>query len=268
VVLARVAQRSAGQVVGTFEFRKRLGMESTDQAGGCFQDASCLNRVAVSLGVGRILTGTVNQQSRRYWFDLTWRDIATGQVRKSVFREVSGSLDELVRAAQDATDDVLTPPAPRGRVRVSSTLSATRVSIDEREVGTAPLLSDELPLGRHAVKAQREGHFSWSGAVAIEKAEILDLRLDERHLPPRKRAPALMAYGSGAAAFVALGAASILGIMASADPSFATREDAQRDFERRVRLGTSANVLLVSAAALGLCSGLLMWTYREHIWSE
>jgi PEGA domain len=265
VVIARVVQGSSAEIAGTPEFRRRLGLETPRQAGSCLEDANCLGRVAVSLGVTRIVAGSVSRRDKQYLFNLALHDIPGERVLARVFRIVEGSVDDLVRSVQDATDELFVVKPDPGRVRVTSATPTARVTIDDAFVGTTPVVSGNLVPGKHTVRVEKRGHFAWASEVQVPQASTLEINLTPDSLPERKTLPSVVAYGSGGAALLALIAGTTLGLLAQREPSAANRADAQSDFEQRLRMGTAADALLASAAVLGIGSALVFWFYRDHI---
>jgi len=265
VVIARVVQKTAAEIAGTPEFRRRLGLETPRQADGCLENPTCLGRVAVALGVTRIVTGSVSERPKQYLFNLALHDIQTEKVLQRVFRVVDGSVPDLVRAVQDATDELFESKPIPGHVRVTSAVPAARVSVDEAYVGTTPLVSGSLLPGKHLVRVDKPGHLAWSSDVDVPLASTVEINLPADSLPERKSVPAIMAYGSGAGALLCLIAGTTFGILAQRESIAANRQEAQDDFEQRLRMGTAADALLASAAALSIGSALVFWLYRDHI---
>jgi len=240
-------------------------METPRQADGCLENPTCLGRVAVALGVTRIVTGSVSERPKQYLFNLALHDIQTEKVLQRVFRVVDGSVPDLVRAVQDATDELFESKPIPGHVRVTSAVPAARVSVDEAYVGTTPLVSGSLLPGKHLVRVDKPGHLAWSSDVDVPLASTVEINLPADSLPERKSVPAIMAYGSGAGALLCLIAGTTFGILAQRESIAANRQEAQDDFEQRLRMGTAADALLASAAALSIGSALVFWLYRDHI---
>ena len=96
VTMARVAQRGH-QVAGAEEFRARLGGPGGRGAERCAEEAACLGRAAVSLGVTEILIGAVRARQGQYMFDLTLHDLRGGAADNRTFRLVDGPLSQLIR---------------------------------------------------------------------------------------------------------------------------------------------------------------------------
>jgi hypothetical protein len=82
--------------------------------------------------------------------------------------------------------------------------------------------------------------------------------------PRRWRWGPPLAYGSGAFAVASFAGAGILGTLATAEPSGATRADAQRDLQQRHLYATTANILWIAGGALlALSAAAFVWLRRE-----
>jgi hypothetical protein len=106
VIIARLA-RSGDELLGPDELSAHLGGPDRADVRACVQDARCLKRVAGELGAARAAVGEVAIGRGGYTFHLSLRASATGSVINEASRDVRGSLGELIRAAQDASDEVM-----------------------------------------------------------------------------------------------------------------------------------------------------------------
>jgi hypothetical protein len=190
VAMARVAGRRF-EVVGTEEFRGRLGMLRDPQA--CLQDAACLGRVAVELVVTKIVVGTLALERHQYLFHLALWDLPSGALENRVFRLVEGPVEDLVRNVQDAVDALFLPRPEPSRIHIDSEPRGARVFLDNVFLGVTPMLSPEVLAGRHLVAVDHEHHFPWTSTVEVPPGERLDVRLTAQSLPPaapaRRRRP-------------------------------------------------------------------------------
>lgn len=268
VVIARIAQTSGFQIAGTSEFRKRLGMENEHRARLCLEDPACIGTVAVSLGVTKIVSGSVAAHDKQYVFSLALRDMRTGEVEQRIFRLVDGAVDQLVTTAQQATVDLfVTPPAP-GHLRIGSNPPEARVAIDDAFVGTTPIISGNLVAGRHHLRVEKAGHFAWTSDVDVPAGSNLEIHLTPENLPRRLQWPASVAYGLTITAAAAAATGTVLGVLANVDPSSANRAVAQEQFEERRRLGLAADGVFIGAAVLGAAALTVFWVYRDHIFGR
>lgn len=265
IVIASVAQRAQTELVGTAEFRKALALDSDRVAQRCLMDVSCVGRVAVSLGVRRMLIGTVAQKKNQFLYTMTLNNIQTDRVENRVFRLVEGSVDQLIASVEEAASEIFRPQIEPSALRVTSDLQGSRVTVDEARVGLAPALAANLVPGRHQVTVEASGRFPWSSEVELLPGQTLDVRLAEANMPERKSWPRYAAFGTGGAAALALVAATGLGFVAQLEPDAVSREDAQRQFDQRRKLGFAADVSLATGGVLAVTSAILFWKYAPHI---
>src|SRR5437879_3008470 len=95
VIISRIAQRGGAEIAGKEEFRARLGVESDQRSQICLDDLACLGRAAVSLGVRRIVAGSVGTRGKQYLFSLNLNNVETGKIDARVFRLVEGGVEDL-----------------------------------------------------------------------------------------------------------------------------------------------------------------------------
>jgi hypothetical protein len=259
VAMARVADTPGRQVAGTAELRRRLGVESARQVTSCLDRQACLARVAVSLGVSRLITGAIRAESRRYFLNLALTGLAPGQGPPPIFRQVDGSLGELIRATQQGVDQLLDPRQIPGQLLVRSRPQGARVTVDDLVVGTTPIVSGALPPGPHRVRVEADRRFAWQSVIQVEPGRQLGLDLGERELPRRRLWAPYVAYGAAGAAVLSAGAGTVLGLLARGAPVGSTREQAQLDLDRRTTYGHMGTGLLASAAVLGAVSAVVFW---------
>jgi PEGA domain len=268
VVIARVAQRKNVQIVGTVEFRRRLGLESEDRARLCLEDGACVGTTAVSLGVTRILSGTIGRRGTQYLFALALRSMSTGAIEKRVFRLIDGALPDLIATVQREADDIFVRTPEPARLRVESDPADARVSIDDAFVGRTPVISGDLVSGSHRVRVDKDGRFPWASTVDVPAGSNLVINLSPANLPRRLAWPTYAVYATAAGAVVLTGVGAMLGTSAEVDPSLANRKEAQQDFERRRQVGLAADVTFVGAAVVAIVSAVLLYVYRDHIFGR
>src|SRR5207247_5238503 len=102
VIIGAIAQRRGVEMAGREEFRARLGVESEQRAQACIDDLSCLGRAAVSLGVRRIVVGTVGTRGKQHLFNLNLNNVESRQVENHIFRMIEGGVKDLIPAVQAA----------------------------------------------------------------------------------------------------------------------------------------------------------------------
>jgi len=138
VLIAYVAQHGGFEIAGKEEFRGRLGVENEQRAQQCLDDLSCLGRAGVSLGVRRIVAGTVGTRGKQFLFNLNLNNVEQGRVESRVFRLVEGGVEDLIRAVQEASGELFRPRVEPGKIQVASEPAGARVSIDNAYLGVTP----------------------------------------------------------------------------------------------------------------------------------
>jgi hypothetical protein len=268
MVIAAVARRGGVEVAGKEEFRARLRVTSEQQAQTCLEEVACVGRTAVSLGVRRIVTGTVGRRGPQFLFSLNLHDVQLGKVDNRVFRLVDGGLEDLIRAVENGCQELFRPRVEPGRIQVASSPAGARVAIDNAYLGVTPLISGTLLPGPHRVRVEADGRFPWISQVEVRAGQDLGINLTEANLPLRRRWPGYAAYGTGALAIAAASAGGFLGVLSQVNPTGDTREAAQRDLTQKQSLAFRSTAAFVTAGALGLMSGLLFVVYRDDIFGR
>jgi len=269
IVIARIAERHQLEMVGTVELRRRLQMEGQRPTPACIDDIACLGRIAVALGVARVVGGSVRAYpGDRFLIHMTITDVASGKVTGRFFRLVQSGVSQLIAAAQEGTDDLFRVRQEPGRIRVESDPGRARVTIDDLFVGTTPVLSSTLLPGPHRVRVEKENRFPWQEMVMVKPATELEIRLTAESLPMRRRWPTYVAFGGLGAAALSVGVGATFGALSQVEPDSGVRLRVQEDLGRRQDLATTANVLFGCGAALALFSSALLYLYRRDIFGE
>jgi PEGA domain len=268
MVIAAVARRGGVEVAGKEEFRARLGGMSDQRAQGCLEEIACVGRTAVSLGVRRIVTGSVGTRGRQFLFSLNLHDVEAGRVENRVFRLIEGSLDDLIKAIENGCMELFKPKVEPGRIQVHTIPVGARVSIDNAYLGITPLISGTLLPGPHKVRVESEQRFPWVSTVEVRSGQDLGINLTEANLPQRRRWPAKAAYGTGGLARAAAAAGGFLGVLSQVNPSGDTRDSIKDDFGQKERLARGANISFISAGALALVSTAMFVIYRDDIFGR
>src|SRR5580704_9224311 len=211
VLIAYVAQHGGFEIAGKEEFRARLGVENEKRAQSCLDDISCLGRAGVSLGVRRIVAGSVGTRGKQFLFNLNLDNVEEGKVESRVFRLVEGGVEDLIRAVQEASGELFRPHVEPGKIQVATDPDGARVSIDNAYLGVTPLISGTLLAGKHNVRVEADGHFPWASRVEVLPGQELQIKLTDANLPQRRAWPAAAAYGTAIAAAASLAAGGFLG---------------------------------------------------------
>ncbi|MDX2022974.1 MAG: PEGA domain-containing protein [Deltaproteobacteria bacterium] len=268
VVIAYIARQGSFELAGKEEFQSRLGVDSELRGQACLESLSCLSRAAVSLGVRRIVSGSVGTRGKQFLFSLALNNVESGQVENRVFRLIEGDVGLLIKAVEQGISELFKPRVEPGRVEVKSVPAGARVSIDNAYLGVTPLISGTLLPGAHKVRVEADNRFSWVSKVEVMPGQDLGINLTENNLPLRSRRPGRVAYTTGVMGVAALAAGGFFGVLSQTNTSGNTRADAQSDFNERKDFATYANVSLISGGALALISLATFVLYRDDIFGR
>lgn len=268
VIIAAIAQRRGVEMAGREEFRARLGVESEQRAQACIDDLSCMGRAAVSLGVRRIVAGTVGTRGKQYLFNLNLNNIETNRVENHIFRLVDGGVRDLIPAVQSATEELFKPRIEPGRIQLTSAPSGARVSIDNAYLGVTPLISGTLLAGKHTVRVEADGRFPWLSSVEVFPGQDLGVTLTEANLPRRRLWPAKAAVAATSFGGLSFAAGGFLGVLSQLTPSGATRADTQSDLDQKRHFGTAANVAFISGAAFTVAALYIVLRYHDDVFGR
>ena len=268
VIIAHAAQHGGFEIAGKEEFRARLGVENERRAQSCLDDISCLGRAGVSLGVRRIVAGSVGTRGKRYLFNLNLDNIQDGRVESRVFRLVEGGVEDLIRAVQEASTELFRPHVEPGKIQVASQPEGARVSIDNAYLGITPLISPTLLAGKHNVRVEADGRFPWTSRVEVLPGQELQIRLTPDNLPARRRFPTYGAYGGAALCVASLAAGGFLGVLSQLQPNGDSRAAAMADLDQKRKFAFAANVAFGASAVFGLVSLYYFIRYGDDVFGR
>ena len=268
IVIAHIAQRKDVELAGREEFRARLGVENEQRAQACIDDLGCLGRAAVSLGVRRIVAGTVGLRGNQFLFSLNLNNVENNTVENHIFRLVEGGIPDLIAAVETSTEELFRPRVEPGRIQITTLPTGARVSIDNAYLGITPLISGTLLAGRHNVQVEADNRFPWISSVEVVPGQELGVNLTERNLPERRSWPGPAAGGSAALAAVSFATGGFLGVLSQVTPSGATRAEAQSDFDQKQRFGTGANVAFIAGGVFTAAAVYLVARYHDDIFGR
>jgi hypothetical protein len=268
VIIAGIARRGGAEIAGKEEFRARLGVENERRAQACLDDIACLGRAAVSLGVRRIVAGSVGTRGKQFLFNLNLDNVESGKIENRVFRLVEGGVEDLIRAVQEGTDELFRARVEPGKIQIASDPQGARVSIDNAYLGVTPLISGTLLSGKHNVRVEADGRFPWTSRVEVMPGQELQIKLTPDNLPRRKRWPTVAAAGSTALAVVALATGGFLGGLSQLQPTGNTRAEAQQDEQQKRGFARAANVSFGAGALLGIVSLYFCIRYGDDIFGR
>jgi hypothetical protein len=268
MVIAAVARRGGVEVAGKEEFRARLGDMSEVRAQLCLEEIACVGRTAVSLGVRRIVTGTVGTRGPQFLFSLNLHDVEAGRVENRVFRLIEGSVNDLIAAVESGSQELFRPKVEPGRVQVASQPPSARVSIDNAYLGVTPLLSGALIPGVHRIRVEADGRFPWTSTVEVRSGKDLGINLTEANLPARRHWPTYTAYATGGLALGAGAVGTLLGILSQVNPSGDTRAAYIADGDQKATMAKTANACFIAAGAAALVTAGLVIFYRDDVFGR
>jgi hypothetical protein len=268
VIIAHAAQQGGFEIAGKEEFRARLGVDNDRRAQACLDDISCLGRAGVSLGVRRIVAGSVGTRGKRYLFNLNLDNVQDGRVESRVFRLVEGGVEDLIKAVQEASTELFRPRVEPGKIQISSQPEGARVSIDNAYLGITPLISPTLVAGKHNVRVEAADRFPWTSRVEVRPGEELQIKLTPENLPRRRRWPAYTAYASTTLAAAAFAAGGFLGVLSQPQPGGDSREAAMQDLDEKQTFARAANISFVAGAVLTAVAVYHFIRYRDDIFGR
>jgi len=268
VIIAYAAQHGGFEMAGKEEFRARLGVESERRAQACLDDISCLGRAGVSLGVRRIVAGSVGTRGKQVLFNLNLNNVQDGKVESRVFRLVEGGVENLIKAVQEASSELFRPRAEPGKISVASDPEGARVAIDNAYLGITPLISPTLVAGKHNVRVEATDRFPWTSRVDVRPGEELQIKLTPDNLPRRRRWPANTAYVSTGLAAIALAAGTFLGVISQLQPNGDSRQAAMQDLEQKRDFARAANISFIVSGTMAAVALFHFIRYQDDIFGR
>jgi len=268
VIIAYAAQHGGFEMAGKEEFRARLGVESESRAQACLDDISCLGRAGVSLGVRRIVAGSVGTRGKQVLFNLNLNNVQDGKVESRVFRLVEGGVENLIKAVQEASVELFRPRAEPGKISVASDPEGARVAIDNAYLGITPLISPTLVAGKHNVRVEATDRFPWTSRVDVRPGEELQIKLTPDNLPRRRRWPANTAYVSTGLAAIALAAGTFLGVISQLQPNGDSRQAAMQDLEQKRDFARAANISFIVSGTMAAVALFHFIRYQDDIFGR
>ena len=268
VIIAYAAQHGGFEIAGKEEFRARLGVESERRTQACLEDMSCLGRAGVSLGVRRIVAGSVGTRGKQVLFNLNLNNVQDGKAEGRVFRLVEGGVDALIKAVQEASSELFRPRVEPGKIQVASEPAGARVAIDNAYLGVTPLISPTLVAGKHNVRVEATDRFPWTSRVEVRPGEELQIRLTPDNLPRRRRWPANAATLSAALAAGAFATGAFLGVLSQMQPNGDSRQAAMQDLDEKRDFARGANIAFGAGALLAAIAVYHFIRYRDDIFGR
>ena len=278
VLVAAVSRREDAEIVGKEEFLARLSLRNRRQVEQCLQEKTCLARAETVLGLATMIFGYLGGEKDTYRLHLL-RVSAEGEVDSQVKREFAGGTEGLLSGIAPLLDQLYL--VEEASMKVKSSPPGAQVYLDDRPVGTTPLLLPRVAVGTHKLRLEAAGYETHSQAVQVEEVALevkVALKKKVSRVPPAHKkkddkagpsmgAPGLLFWSLGAASLLSLGSGGVLHGIAyqdaeeygsTADPSKA--DDIKRRGERR---WTAALVCYGAGLLLAASSAVVYWLETE-----
>lgn len=196
---AREARRAGGwDVMEPSRVEASLGRDGTRELVRCGDDARCLSEKARTLGVERIVGGSLRRRGESYRVALVHADAATGARLAGMEREIPVASRRLQRDVAAAAPALLAGEKDAtGVLRVVTETPGALVTIDGADVGATPLDRVVKP-GKHKVKVAGAG-FQDAAPVWVEVPAngIVEHRPRLYPIPARDRPNVSASEGAG-----------------------------------------------------------------------
>jgi len=282
--LTQVVTEQAGHTPGftaisQAELGSLLGVERQKQLLGC-GDQSCLAEIGGALGARLVLTGSLGKVGESYVLQLQLLDTQKAQIKARESRTITGPQSELLMAARDLTNRVLTgnPLDTTGKIKFAITPPGAKVVIDGKLAGTAPLASPvRLEQGTHRVHVEADGYISFDAALDAVASQTLFNSIDLVSTAPlmagsRRGAQGALGWAAIGIGVAAAAAGVVCGYVANKDyNSYKSAEyrlgsssvaGAVQDRSDTQTFATAANISYLGAGVFGLLGiSLEIWAF-------
>lgn len=253
LLIAAVAERVGGRIVGKEEFQAQLGQGDASTV-ECIESMTCLGRVGVALGVHEVIAGTIGRRGDRWAFSVNRIDVRTGHIEGRVFREVEGDLAAVVRALPQSVDDLYVDAIEPGRLVVRADVDGAEVSLDGVVVGTiegtSPVRRDLVPPGPHEVVVSARGRTPYRRAIDIEPGTTFALEAQLEALPQAGFEVPWPTWVFGGLAIASLATGIGVGVSSTAiAPGDTSMRGVQAFYAARANEAIAADVLFACAVA-------------------
>jgi hypothetical protein len=177
-VNAQAIASYAGEVVTTAQIKVALDASSLQAMAGCMSE-TCMADIAATVEAARVLGGSVNEVGDDLLITLILVDPSNGQRIDQRQRKVPKSADMYFYATKQLTSLLLTGRAvdPLVPVAITSSEAESKIVLDGKEVGTAPMTL-KLDPGDHDVRIVKDGFVLWKTTAKVEDATPLSLHAD------------------------------------------------------------------------------------------
>lgn len=289
-VLTEALSRHIPQLQGMRVEKSQQDLVEVKLVFGCTdENPSCMAKVGKSLGVHRLIYGSIRKQAQGglYVVAIKQLNVADSTVEKFITEAVA---PDLLRADNPPLNElvqrwlrVLLIEGLRGGLRVVSEPNGASVKLDGVPVGVTPLNLPEVDVGDHFVNIDMPGYVSLSRSIRIRGGLVHEvtatLGVPGGGVAPRKassfdwtKALKITSYVAAGLAGVSLIAAigTWRGYVGAEDGANASLETLQRRLESRGMGGQyagffgSSELLSSCAQVAGLASDMDYMAYQGH----
>jgi hypothetical protein len=141
VAISQLADRAAGELIGTPELRRFLDRENSKQGAiSCSRDIACLRRIGEALAIDRFVTGVLRRRDDGFAVELRLIDPASDAPVRHLERATSVSaVEPLIRVTQEAIDTLFAPAPLPASFGIRSAPEDANVGLGDRDLGkTSP----------------------------------------------------------------------------------------------------------------------------------
>ncbi len=278
VLLAALARQGQTEIVGKEEFLARLDLKERADTEACLREATCLARAQAVLGVDSLVFGYLGGEADVYRMHLM-RVGVDGKVGQQVKQEFTGGADALFSGLAPMLDRLA--EVTEAPLRVDASQRGAQVYLDDRPVGTTPLLLPRVKVGLHRLRVEKRGFKTHHQALEVgEGGQQLKVTLvaeapsaatvaggtaSPSKAAPGWRKPLLLSLG--AASLLTLGTGGVLHTMAYLDSErYLEADDPETSLtvrDRGERRWTAAKFTYGVGAALVIGTATAAWLLRD-----
>ncbi len=170
VLVAGLAAQGEGEIVGKEEFLARMELKDRGDVEACLRDKACLARAETVLGLKQVVFGYLGGDAETYRLNLM-RVSVEGRVEARVKQQLARDPGALLAAVVPLLKRLYT--VNEASLRVASTPEGASVYMDDRPVGTTPLLLPKVRIGLHKLRVELKAHQTHLEAVEVAEGGAL-----------------------------------------------------------------------------------------------
>ena len=152
---------------------------------GC-TTTECAVEVGKMLNVQKMVSGTIGKLGSTWTMDISLIDIKTSHIEKSFFQDYKGEIDALLTVMESVATQIANIAGKErkvtlevGKLQVNVKPVKAKVILDNREVGSSPLLLENVIPGKHILQVNASGFDSHQQEITInkDKPTVLNINL-------------------------------------------------------------------------------------------